>query len=109
MQNLYLKQKSYVESECEVVFAYLSYLSSRIVVQCYSSALMHLWKRSTESCNAGADPGKNPTGALYASKWAWPGVAGRGRNSRSDHGYGFSLSNQQCINILIAVMENFKE
>ena len=23
---------------------------------------------------AGADPGKNPTGALYASKWAWSGV-----------------------------------
>ena len=22
----------------------------------------------------GADPGKNPTGALYASKWAWSGV-----------------------------------
>ena len=23
---------------------------------------------------AGADPGKNPTGALYASKWAWLGL-----------------------------------
>ena len=23
---------------------------------------------------AGVDPGKNPTGALYASKWAWSGV-----------------------------------
>ena len=23
---------------------------------------------------SGADPGKNPTGALYASKWAWSGV-----------------------------------
>ena len=22
----------------------------------------------------GADPDKNPTGALYASKWAWSGV-----------------------------------
>ena len=58
---------------------------------------------------AGTDPSKNPTGALYASKWAWLGIVGRGRTSRSDHFYGSPLSNQQYINILIAVMEDFKE
>ena len=52
-------------------------------------------------------------GSRQKSDWCFicieMGVVRRGRTSRSDHGYGLSLSNQQCINILIAVMENFKE
>ena len=48
-------------------------------------------------------------GSRQKSDWCFTcikvGVVGRGRTGRSDHGYGLSLLNRQCMYIYVTVME----